>query len=90
METGNEQTTEPRRRACEMIRCTNGHRDGEIRVSENIGDGAFSATICKSCAETLGISEGGNIPEPAEVNRLFTAALRSKRPTRRSINAAKE
>ena len=55
---------------CELKWCKSGE-EGWIRVTENIGDGAFSVFICDHCADALGINGGDDLPEPEVVQRCL-------------------
>lgn len=47
---------------CQIRWCKSGQA-GTVTVHENIGDGAWRATICADCAWVLGLTENGETRE---------------------------
>ncbi len=67
---------------CEMRRCPGkGKNPGYIHVNDNCGDAAYLTSVCKTCAGILLVHEGGDLPEPAECDRLYTKAYRNRQRT---------
>ena len=62
---------------CEIRWCSSG-RPAAVRVNENIDDGCFTASICRPCADALGIAEGADLPYPPAVKRAILRAARKE------------
>lgn len=68
---------------CELSRCISDHSIAVVDCNENIEDASYLTRICQPCAHLLGITPFGDLPEPDELNRMFTAFNRNRRNARK-------
>lgn len=54
-------------RACDFKECESG-LPGKVSINENMDDGCWRITICRSCAEYFKFKEGDDIHDGAKIN----------------------
>lgn len=75
------------RNRCEMKRCISSRKDRHlIAVIENIGDGAYRVSICRTCAKLLGVKPEQDLPEAyivdQKIDDFYKGELIKKIPNR--------
>jgi len=64
---------------CEIRWCKSGE-PATVRVTENIGDGAFRVDICQQCATVLDLNVGDDLPDANDVEKALEAHYPKDQP----------